>query len=392
MLRVFAPPPPAGAARSHGMTPAWLGLFTLAAGVPIYLPSLALLARTLGRPDVADVAGVRALGLLCATMLVVCLAHLLLAVWLWRHRHDLVIPVAINWLVVVSHTLVLLAANLATGTYTSPANMPTVIALVVGLALQPRHVVVTAFLAAIALGALYQGLVMAGLAHYAPLIVPGTFQGRLPVAWWQGYRSLLSYGGLPVGIGLILWVFAHIDRQREALLALARTDGLTQLCNRRHFLERLEAELQRHRRYGFPVSLVVCDADHFKQVNDTYGHAAGDDVLREIGRILMRTLRPMDVAARLGGEEFALLLPECDLARARLVCERLRRALESYAFEATGLQGATVHFRVTMSMGAVECASGGSDALLAQADRNLYEAKRRGRNRVVATVGGEGAP
>lgn len=371
---------------SYWTSPARLCLLAIAAGVPIYLPSIELLTRALQHPEMAASAELGVMALLRNVIAFVAASHFLLAVWLWRHRHDTAIPIVINWWIVGSHALVLLAAGLATGTYTSPANLPTVIGLVVGLALQPPRIVVTAFFGAIGVGALYQVCVLAGFAPYAPLIVPGTFQGRMPVTWWWQYRSLLSYGGLPVGIGLILWVFARIDRQREALTALSQTDGLTQLYNRRHFMERLGAELMRHRRYGFPVSLVLCDADHFKRVNDTYGHHAGDDVLREIGHIFRRTLRPMDLAARLGGEEFALILPECDLARAGIVCERLRRALEAYEFEADGEPGDSRRFRVTMSMGAVECCRGSSDALLAQADANLYEAKRQGRNRVVATV------
>lgn len=376
--------------RSSWTSPAWLCLLAIAAGLPIYLPSMALLTRTLQHPEVAAVARVETMVLLRNTIVFVSATHALLAIWLWRHRHDTAVPIGVNWWIAGSHAVVLLAAGLATGIYTSSANLPTIIGLVVGLALQPRRVVVITFCIAMAVGALYQALVLAGLAPYAPLIVPGTFQGRLPVTWWWEYRSLLSYGGLPVGIGLILWVFARIDRQREALTALSQTDGLTQLYNRRHFMERLEAELLRHRRYGFPVSLVLCDADHFKRVNDTYGHHAGDDVLREIGNIFRRTLRPMDVAARLGGEEFALILPECDLARARIVCERLRRALEAYEFEADGQAGTARRFRVTMSMGAVACGASSSDLLLAQADANLYEAKRQGRNRVVVTLGGGG--
>jgi diguanylate cyclase (GGDEF)-like protein len=169
-------------------------------------------------------------------------------------------------------------------------------------------------------------------------------------------------------------------RDREArYLRLAETDALTGLTNRRHFLELAARELARSRRYGSPMSLVLVDLDHFKRVNDKYGHLVGDQVLTAAARALASGLREIDVIARHGGEEFAILLPETDLNGAREVAERSCRRL---AEAVTLVDGAEI--RITASMG-VASATGGAaslDDLLGRADRAMYGAKRAGRDRV----------
>lgn len=172
-------------------------------------------------------------------------------------------------------------------------------------------------------------------------------------------------------------VIEHMSRAHAAE-QIARVDALTQLPNRRAFDEwhaRCQAALERH---GEPFSLVLFDLDHFKTVNDRYGHAAGDAVLAMIGRLFRETQRTSDCACRLGGEEFAVLLCKCDEAAARAVAERYRQKIESAILH---YQGETLS--VTASGGVAEAAVGeAAGRLLARADAALYAAKSGGRNRV----------
>jgi len=167
---------------------------------------------------------------------------------------------------------------------------------------------------------------------------------------------------------------------RRDLERLARTDPLTGLANRRHFMEMLEREADRCQRYLRPVSIVLLDLDHFKAVNDTHGHAAGDDVLREAARVLRSVCRDVDLAARLGGEELALLLPETESAGARAAAERVREQFGAVQHRSPAGRS----FTVTASLGVATAASScDGEALLQTADDALYRAKSEGRDRVV---------
>jgi diguanylate cyclase (GGDEF)-like protein len=169
----------------------------------------------------------------------------------------------------------------------------------------------------------------------------------------------------------------------ERLNVLATTDPLTGLANRRHFLSVAEAEWSRFQRYLRPLALLMIDIDHFKMVNDRYGHACGDDVLRAIANACRSGQRTSDVVGRLGGEEFAILLPETDQDAAMRVAERIRQSIESEtrSFE-------KVYFRVTVSVGiaAATASMSGFHSLLRHADKALYEAKAAGRNRTATYV------
>jgi len=170
-------------------------------------------------------------------------------------------------------------------------------------------------------------------------------------------------------------------RLYEQAERLATTDGLTGLLNRRTFNAALEQRLREAHRYNRPLSLLLLDVDHFKKVNDTYGHPAGDAVLRGIARLAQKQARETDLVARYGGEEMALILPETDAHGARVIAERLRKAVEG-ATHATD-QGAV---QVTLSVGVAVWPGGGEspEDLLAAADKALYRAKQAGRNRVEA--------
>jgi diguanylate cyclase (GGDEF)-like protein len=164
----------------------------------------------------------------------------------------------------------------------------------------------------------------------------------------------------------------------SSLAAASRRDALTGLANRRAFEEELAREVARSGRSGGPLSVVALDVDRFKAVNDGHGHAAGDAVLREVAARACAAVRAGDLAARIGGEEFALLLPGAALPGALELAERLRAAIAAAPVEAGGARLA-----VTVSLGCATLGPGEpADALLARADARLYEAKRSGRDRV----------
>lgn len=175
--------------------------------------------------------------------------------------------------------------------------------------------------------------------------------------------------------------------RREALIReLSLTDALTGVGNRRSLDDKLVAESERARRYGLPLTLFILDIDHFKHVNDTWGHSAGDEVLRDLGALLRSFLRQSDSAARLGGEEFVVLMPGTGLTDATGAAERLCRELAAQV-------RANPPWSITASFGVATLQSDESGAaLLARADAALYQAKTSGRNRVVADPGNAIAP
>jgi two-component system cell cycle response regulator len=168
---------------------------------------------------------------------------------------------------------------------------------------------------------------------------------------------------------------ARLDQSME----LAVTDQLTGLHNRRYMRVQLESFLNRSLMGGGPVSILLCDIDHFKRVNDIHGHAAGDDVLREFGRRLSENIRPADLACRYGGEEFVVIMPDTSQTLAHAAGERLRQIICDEGFRINRGD----ELRVTMSGGVSTVAREDTiDALLKRADDALYRAKSIGRNRV----------
>lgn len=174
----------------------------------------------------------------------------------------------------------------------------------------------------------------------------------------------------------------------ECKLADALTDPLTGIPNRRAFNQELARRFPEFRRIGTPLSLVMIDVDHFKKFNDTYGHQAGDEVLRSVGRVLREMVREMDLPSRFGGEEFAVILPTTLLATSLQVAERIRVAIEQARsnFEGAELQ-------VTISIGVAQIGDTDDEAsLIKRADMALYAAKKGGRNRVYFHDGEESHP
>lgn len=173
---------------------------------------------------------------------------------------------------------------------------------------------------------------------------------------------------------------------RERLRIAGLTDSLTGLYNRRHLQHRLDQELARAGRYGHSLACLFIDADHFKRINDTYGHAAGDQVLVALAQRLRSHLRGSDLASRYGGEEFAVLLPQTDAASACSLAERIRVAVESQPVPLE--DGRAVSLSVSIGVAALaamtsQMAAAAGATLLQQADEAVYRAKSEGRNRVV---------
>ncbi|MFT4179799.1 MAG: GGDEF domain-containing protein [Thermomonas sp.] len=168
-------------------------------------------------------------------------------------------------------------------------------------------------------------------------------------------------------------------RYHEEIYQLATHDALTELYNRRHFIEMADKEIARALRHQRPLALCIIDVDLFKPVNDRYGHACGDEVLRQIAALVLRHARSEDLAARIGGEEFALLLPECELDTAQACAERLREAVAAAAFLP---DGEPRQITVSIGVAALGPRHGSRNNLMVAADSALYRAKSEGRNRV----------
>lgn len=173
-----------------------------------------------------------------------------------------------------------------------------------------------------------------------------------------------------------------LEAINKKLEELSVTDGLTGIHNRRYFLERLGSEFSRSKRYKLCISLLLIDLDHFKTVNDTYGHQKGDEVLIKVSDILKQNCRVHDILARFGGEEFIISLCQTGPEGAHIVAERIRKSVEEYQFSYPGAPD----FNATISAGISsfpDIKIDKIDDLIRIADASLYEAKRQGRNRVV---------
>jgi len=196
---------------------------------------------------------------------------------------------------------------------------------------------------------------------------------KAPSAFMTSVRATLQALSNQLAVAM---ANARLVRQLEEL---ATTDGLTGCLNKRAFLDQMEQKLLAAQRFGRKLSLIVTDLDHFKAVNDTYGHAAGDRVLKELGIVLKRMKRETDLVARFGGEEFCVLCEETDSRGAQLLAERVREELEN-----TQVYTELGPLKVTASLGVATFPDHASTApdLFVQGDKALYEAKNRGRNQV----------
>lgn len=356
-------------------------LLALGLSSPFLLVYFVLHLWGLGVPAIREGVNPGVLAVLQVVLGLALTSAVALVLWLWPRRHgddpqpvgELLCTLNIG----LAHSCVLIAA----GTFTAGPGFVLLGELIVGLLLFTRRTMVIVFLTCVALIGLADLGVLLGLWPYAPAIRAEAFPSGQAAWWFEFWRSMVLYVGAAVVVALILVLFWRLDGVHARLNHLSMTDALTGLANRRHFMDRLAQEFLRQAQTGRPLSVVLIDADHFKQVNDRHGHPVGDEVLQALASALALGVRsPTDVAARLGGEEFALLLPETAEAAAAAVCERLREALGQRQFASP--EGV---FRVTVSMGLVESVASSAQAVLAAADANLYEAKATGRNRVVAS-------
>ncbi len=214
----------------------------------------------------------------------------------------------------------------------------------------------------------------------APIVVSGELWGAVSVVFGAGSVPRGAEARLARFAGLVALAIANAAAWDE-LARQASTDALTGLANRRAFEERMNTEAGRARRYDRELALAVLDVDHFKAVNDTYGHQVGDRVLEEVARRLASEARGGELVARIGGEEFGWLMPETGPAGARAAAERLGRAISAVPFDVAGI--------VTVSVGVATLADAGGDvdALARLADRALYRAKAGGRDQTVVHAG-----
>ncbi|MCW8278163.1 diguanylate cyclase [Pseudomonas sp. PCH199] len=215
---------------------------------------------------------------------------------------------------------------------------------------------------------------------FLPLFIPETSQFQL-------YACLPLMCFYPLVLGLICFRQAHtLGRQKRELLALSRTDSLTGLLNHGAWKDQLEVEFQRCQRQHQGAVIALIDIDHFKSINDTYGHVAGDIVLRHLSKMLKQNLRATDVAGRYGGDEFCVILPDLPLNSAAAAMDALRDRFATLGYEQNPA------LKVSLSIGLADFDPAHTDATLwlNDADQALYEAKTTGRNRVICC--GDGRP
>jgi len=196
--------------------------------------------------------------------------------------------------------------------------------------------------------------------------------------------SMVFIGSSALLLGILYFMgyrlSVRLHALNEQLIRLSITDELTGASNRRAVMERLQEEYQRSRRTNAPLSIMMLDLDHFKQINDTYGHHVGDEVLKAVGKCLKDLTRYHDVVARLGGEEFAIIVPNIDGELLQKLAERVRRAIS-----ALPITSGNIRLTITTSVGlAIWDRRETAEQFVERADKMLYEAKRQGRNRVCA--------
>jgi diguanylate cyclase (GGDEF)-like protein len=236
--------------------------------------------------------------------------------------------------------------------------------------------------------------ILTGLLASAGLLAYALFQGHAFDPW---DLFVMTAAGSMITLGVAGWMIGRrddvLERRNEDLRALSErlqglsaTDALTGIANRRTFDERLAVEVARSNRYGAPLSLVMIDLDHFKELNDSFGHPAGDEVLKRVAVLIDREKRLGDVVARYGGEEFAAILPHTEPRAAMVWAERVRQLIAGTEVRS---EAGALNVTASFGVGGAPHERAEPAALVEEADQALYQAKRTGRNRVIAA--GEGS-
>ena len=313
----------------------------------------------------------------------------LFAVTVWLHKTSKSSEV-IPHLTVQLYAISNVAAAYLLGTVTTPFLVVLLGSGLCALLIFPPRVAWKAVVSATTGLVGLEVLRIAGVIPYAPLVLSSPHDNPEFAHFWTGLMWFLTGSVSALMLGLFHVLLRELRERESRLHSLTRTDALTELANRRHFIEVLTKEHARASRHGYPLSCVMIDLDHFKAINDQYGHATGDEVLRQTAERLSSALRETDLVARYGGEEFVALLPDTHQEGAEMVAERCRELLAGSPMEMT--DGQTIS--VTASFGVAVLTTKktpGVDELLRAADDALYEAKGSGRNRVSISGLGSGA-
>lgn len=221
------------------------------------------------------------------------------------------------------------------------------------------------------------------------------------LAFWSNQSSILDlivptiffFGAVFVWLTASLSLQTAYDVRRLSSLEYENiTDPLMGIYNRRYLYRRLEEECSRARRYMVPLSVIMIDIDHFKRINDTYGHQVGDLVLSELGKVLLQVIRDADIAARYGGEEILTILPNTTALEAGVLAERLRQVVEVHrlVLNNEANEKSDIHFTISLGVADLRHESVGYNEMIQLADKALYLAKQDGRNRVVIHKGASG--
>jgi len=313
-----------------------------------------------------------------AAFIVAAVLLILLGRHLRRHAPD---ALWFQYVCATFYSLSMVYCGYIIGSLSFAAGVVFMGAPVVGFIILERRVVYVAWGAALTATLVFAYAGAIGLLQVAPALVPPTPGDPANQLFWT--TSTLFFAA-PHILSIMLIADLTLVRWRERELAfrtLSYTDALTGVHNRRSILGILERELPRRQRMGPPVAVLLIDLDHFKRINDTWGHPVGDLVLVHSADALGKCLRASDALGRYGGEEFLVVLPDTDTTGALVIAERCRAALAALAVNAENGQ----HVRVTGSFGVASNARDPElhvDALVRQADEALYRAKQAGRNRV----------
>lgn len=312
---------------------------------------------------------------------------LLWMAWLWPRRLDPTPDaVAVQAVLLPSLTgLVVLALGM--GIKDTPMGMFLLITFVVGRGLFSMVQMRLGLWLCLLLMLSHELAQLLDMLPYAFLLQRPVYVGEPLTPWWSLWLRLTAVLALVPLSGVLFLLAWLLQRRQRALKTLVLSDALTGVANRRAFMTQLAREAHRQERHGRPLSILIMDIDHFKQVNDQWGHAVGDEVLRQVGLLLREHTRErVDMVARYGGEEFVVLLPDTNLEGAQAVAEKLAVRLRHHEFVAKGQR-----FQVSMSLGVVQYTGGDPDQALRAADRNLYAAKARGRDCIVASMAPQAA-